>query len=287
MRVANPEFTCYPGQMRWSLLLSLAAFLFTLPASAAPPPAKPKPKQVSASTAKPVVQRVPGEQPQRIGGRNLRAGRVAVSQGKRSAMFRSVMFRSAANRHAQYPHPGLDGSGIEAGNFCGQMQMPAAELVHVSRGMTRGHVGIDLMAPHGSPAHAAAAGTVIYAGWYYAYGNIVDISHADGVVTRYAHLSAVDPKATEGATVPAGAEIGKVGATGHATGPHIHFEVRVGGRPVNPKPYLGMASCTGVDAQEEILEAYAADPAPRVTRRAARNANRSVKRVAARRQVVR
>ena len=279
MWVANPEFTCYRGGMRWSLLLSLAAFLFTIPAVAAPPPAKPKPKISSVTTTKAVAQLALGQVPQRIGGRNLRAGRATALHGKRAAMF-----RSAANRHAQYPHPGLDGSGAEASNFCGQMLMPAADLLNVSRGMTRGHAGIDLMAPHGSPARAAAAGTVIYAGWYYAYGNIVDISHADGVVTRYAHLSTLSPDATEGATIQAGAEIGKVGATGHATGPHIHFEVRVGGRPVNPKPYLAMASCTGTDPQEEILEAYAADPPPRTIRRAARTAHRPVKRVVVRHQ---
>ena len=248
--------------MRWSLLLSLAAFLFTLPAAGAAPPAKPTPakpklRQVTATTAKPVVHRADVTSGRPINGRNLRAARYA------------------GMKYAQHAHPGLDGSGVEAGNFCGHMLMPAAELKEVSRGLSRGHAGLDLMAPHGSPVRAAAAGTVIYAGWYYAYGNIVDIRHADGVITRYAHMSALSPEAGEGVAVQAGEEIGKVGATGHASGPHIHFEVRIGGRPVSPKPYLALASCAGVEPQDEILEASAGDPQPRAVHRTQRAARRA------------
>jgi len=176
-------------------------------------------------------------------------------------------------------HPGLSGSGDDAMAFCGHMTMPAAHLREISRGFSRGHSGIDLMAPHGSPIHAAIAGTVIYAGWYYAYGNIVDIRHADGVVTRYAHMSAFAPGIAPGEAVQAGEEIGKVGATGRAHGAHVHFEVRVGGRAIDPKPYLGLASCDGAGPRDEILEAYASErPAPAATRRTAPRGRATAKR---------
>ena len=155
-----------------------------------------------------------------------------------------------------------------AGGYCGHMAMPAVALREVSRGFSRGHVGVDLMAAHGTPIRAAAAGSVIYAGWYFAYGNIVDIRHADGVVTRYAHMSAFAPGLAAGTPVQAGEEIGKVGATGRAHGAHVHFEVRLNGRAVDPKPYLALASCSPSAPREEILEAYADDRPARATRRA-------------------
>lgn len=155
--------------------------------------------------------------------------------------------------------------GIDGG-YCGQMLMPAMALREVSRGFRHGHAGIDLMAPHGSPIRAAAAGSVIYAGWYYAYGNIVDLRHADGVVTRYAHMSVFAPQIAAGTQVAAGEEIGNVGATGRATGAHVHFEVRLHGRAVDPRPYLALSSCDSPAGGPEILEAYA-DERPTVAAR--------------------
>jgi murein DD-endopeptidase MepM/ murein hydrolase activator NlpD len=135
--------------------------------------------------------------------------------------------------------------GPRAESVCSTgMVMPPENLREISRGFGRGHTGIDLMAPYGSPIHAAAGGTVVYAGWYYAYGNIVDIRHADGLITRYAHMSAFAPGTAPGAPVAAGAVIGQVGMNGRAHGPHVHFEVRVEGHAVDPKPYLALATCT-------------------------------------------
>ena len=74
-------------------------------------------------------------------------------------------------------------------NACPGMIMPPAQLREISRGFGHGHTGIDLMAPYGSPIRAAAGGVVVFAGWYFAYGKIVDIRHADGLITRYAHMS--------------------------------------------------------------------------------------------------
>ena len=141
---------------------------------------------------------------------------------------------------------------------CSGMLMPPEHLSYVSRGFGHGHTGVDLMAPLGSPIRAAAGGTVIYAGWYFAYGNIVDIRHADGLITRYAHMAAFAPGIAPGATVAAGAVIGQVGMTGRAHGPHVHFEVRVDGRAVDPKPYLALAPCPR-SAPEPLEEARAPD----------------------------
>jgi murein DD-endopeptidase MepM/ murein hydrolase activator NlpD len=123
------------------------------------------------------------------------------------------------------------------------MMMPPETLREVSRGFGGGHSGIDLMAPYGSPIRAAAGGTVIYAGWYYAYGKIVDIQHTDGLITRSAHMSEFAPGIAPGTPVAAGAVIGRVGMTGRAHGAHVHFEVRVAGHAVDPKPYLALAKC--------------------------------------------
>lgn len=142
------------------------------------------------------------------------------------------------------------------------MAMPPLELRTISRGFSRGHVGIDLMAPRGSPIRAAAGGTVIYAGWYYAYGNIVDIQHADGVITRYAHMLRFAPGIGSGTPVAAGGIIGEVGATGRATGTHVHFEVRINGRAVDPRPYLGLSGCDNVPRAEPLEEAHAPEEAP-------------------------
>ena len=129
------------------------------------------------------------------------------------------------------------------GSACGGMILPPEHLNYVSRGFSGGHTGVDLMAPFGSPIRAAAGGTVVFAGWYFAYGKIVDIRHADGLITRYAHMSEFAPGIEPGAPVAAGAVIGRVGMTGRAHGPHVHFEVRVDGRAVDPKPYLALAPC--------------------------------------------
>jgi len=106
-------------------------------------------------------------------------------------------------------------------------------------GKSEFHEGIDLGAPYGAPIRAAAAGVVTFAGQMQGYGNIVIVQHPGGMETRYAHQSAM--RVTKGQPVAAGEVIGAVGATGEATGPHLHFEVRLGGEPVDPAPYLGLA----------------------------------------------
>ena len=97
----------------------------------------------------------------------------------------------------------------------------------------RFHSGIDLLAAAAAPVGAAGAGTVRFAGWDSGgYGNLVVIDHANGVSSWYAHLSRID--VTSGTTVTTGTQVGLVGATGNATGPHLHFEVRLRGAVTDP-----------------------------------------------------
>lgn len=98
------------------------------------------------------------------------------------------------------------------------------------------HAGIDIAADTGEPVAAAESGRVIRAGWYGGYGKCVDIDHGGGVVTRYAHLFAIE--AGVGERVSRGEVVGYVGSTGNATGPHLHFEVIVNGEPLNPVLFL-------------------------------------------------
>jgi murein DD-endopeptidase MepM/ murein hydrolase activator NlpD len=98
------------------------------------------------------------------------------------------------------------------------------------------HAGIDIAVPYGTPIHAAAAGTVVLAGWVTGYGNYTCIDHGGGMATCYAHQSAF--AVSQGASVAQGQVIGYVGCTGHCFGPHLHFEVRINGTPVDPLGYL-------------------------------------------------
>lgn len=100
----------------------------------------------------------------------------------------------------------------------------------------RMHTGIDIDGNTGNPVHAAEDGVVIQAGWYAEYGKFIAIRHADGVVTRYGHLSSID--VTEGQRVSRGEYIGAVGSTGRSTGSHLHFEVLKNGDFQNPLAYL-------------------------------------------------
>ncbi|SAK96500.1 peptidase M23B [Caballeronia fortuita] len=100
------------------------------------------------------------------------------------------------------------------------------------------HPGIDLVAPTGTPVLATAAGRVIHAGPMPGYGNTVEIDHGNGFITRYAHASKINVHV--GQQVQPGATIAEVGSTGRSTGPHLHFEVRVAGKPVDPADYLAL-----------------------------------------------
>ncbi|MDQ4098780.1 MAG: peptidoglycan DD-metalloendopeptidase family protein, partial [Actinomycetota bacterium] len=108
--------------------------------------------------------------------------------------------------------------------------------VHPIYGSVRLHTGHDLAANSGEPIRAAGDGTVVSAGWMGGYGNATVIDHGGGLATLYAHQSAV--LAGTGEQVAKGQVIGRVGCTGSCTGPHLHYEVRIKGTPVDPAPYL-------------------------------------------------
>lgn len=101
------------------------------------------------------------------------------------------------------------------------------------------HAGLDFKGPVGAPIFAAARGRVAFVGQRNGYGNCVEIDHGNGLMTRYAHMSAFRTRVGE--TVMAGQTIGAVGSTGRSTGPHLHFEVHLNGQPVNPRPFLEVA----------------------------------------------
>ncbi|MEN9924005.1 MAG: Murein DD-endopeptidase MepM [Pseudomonadota bacterium] len=98
------------------------------------------------------------------------------------------------------------------------------------------HPGLDFKGPTGAPIYAAAPGRVSFVGQRSGYGNVVEIDHGHGLLTRYAHMSGF--RTQVGKAVIPGELIGLIGNTGRSTGPHLHFEVRINDRPVNPRPFL-------------------------------------------------
>ena len=141
----------------------------------------------------------------------------------------------------------LASQGSSSGAFPtggGQLLWPAAGPLtssygyrtHPIFGDTRLHSGIDIGAAYGAPVIAADGGTVIFAGVMSGYGNAIVVDHGNGLATTYNHLSSFLVASGQG--VARGSQIGAVGCTGYCTGPHLHFEVRVNGNPVDPMPYL-------------------------------------------------
>ncbi len=137
--------------------------------------------------------------------------------------------------------------GIQSGitfRGTGQFLFPAAgEItsgfgwrIHPILGYERFHAGIDFGSDYGSAIYAAEAGVVVFAGWYGGYGNAIILDHGGGLTTLYAHSSEL--YVSEGQTVQRGQVVAVVGSSGLSTGPHLHFEVRANGEPVDPAAYL-------------------------------------------------
>jgi murein DD-endopeptidase MepM/ murein hydrolase activator NlpD len=128
------------------------------------------------------------------------------------------------------------GSGSLSWPVSGPVTSPFGWRIHPILGYKKFHTGIDIGVGYGVPIHSAAAGTVIYATWMGGYGNVIIVDHGNGLSTLYAHQSSL--AVGSGARVARGQTIGYVGSTGFSTGPHLHFEVRVNGNPVDPMGYL-------------------------------------------------
>ncbi|MDQ3365558.1 MAG: M23 family metallopeptidase [Myxococcota bacterium] len=120
------------------------------------------------------------------------------------------------------------------------------------------HTGTDFRGKRGTPVLAAGGGVVTFAGRMGGYGNIVHVDHGGGVITRYAHLRRIE--ASRGAAVAAGEQIGQLGSTGRATGPHLHFEVRLDGRPVDPVTAMTVAQLSREAPAMGKVAAFALSP---------------------------
>jgi murein DD-endopeptidase MepM/ murein hydrolase activator NlpD len=120
------------------------------------------------------------------------------------------------------------------------------------------HSGADIRAKPGTPVYAAGDGVVIFAGRQGGYGNLVTVDHGGGVVTRYAHLRRIHT--AKGETLTGGKRIGQVGTTGRTTGPHLHFEVRLDGNPVDPTTALTVGRLQREAPEQGKLAAFALSP---------------------------
>jgi murein DD-endopeptidase MepM/ murein hydrolase activator NlpD len=109
------------------------------------------------------------------------------------------------------------------------------------------HSGLDFKGPIGTPILATADGKITFAGWQGGYGNTIEITHSNGLVTRYAHMSGFN--VSLGQNVSRGVQIGRMGSTGRSTGSHLHFEVRINGAAINPMKFL--------EANPDVLEIQA------------------------------
>jgi murein DD-endopeptidase MepM/ murein hydrolase activator NlpD len=175
-----------------------------------------------------------------LSARRLKASALASSRESRAEYLAEVealaaqsAALAAAIRDAQAG--GSNGSGTPS---AAGLVWPVNGPVVSGYGMRWGrmHEGIDIAAGLGTPIRAAAAGTVIHAGWLGGYGNLVVLDHGDGLATAYAHASAI--LVGVGQSVAQGETVSLVGSTGNSTGPHLHFEVRVNGTAVDPLLYL-------------------------------------------------
>ncbi|MEH2147341.1 murein hydrolase activator EnvC family protein [Nostoc sp.] len=130
----------------------------------------------------------------------------------------------------------IRGTGVMAYPSDASTSSPFGWRVHPILGYRRFHAGLDFAASYGSKIRAADSGRVIFAGWYGGYGRAVIIDHGNGMTTLYGHTSEL--YVSEGQAVERGQAIAAVGSTGFSTGPHLHFEVRRNGTPVDPANYL-------------------------------------------------
>jgi murein DD-endopeptidase MepM/ murein hydrolase activator NlpD len=181
---------------------------------------------------------------QRIADLTAEADALAAEQSKLEDLIRQRQAALEAARKAREAAGQAVGNGLSRLPTAGSGVSPSGFIWPVQGVLTSGfgprwgrmHTGIDIAAPSGTPIHAAKAGEVIFTGWLGGYGNAVILDHGDGIATLYGHQSRIG--CSEGQILNQGDVLGFVGTTGHSTGNHLHFEVRVDTKPRNPRPYL-------------------------------------------------
>ena len=181
---------------------------------------------------------------QRIAELTAEADALAAEQSKLEDLIRQRQAALEAARKAREAAGQAAGNALSRLPQAGSGVSPSGFIWPVQGVLTSGfgprwgrmHTGIDIAAPAGTPIHAAKAGEVMYAGWINGYGNTVVLDHGDGIATLYGHQSRLG--STEGQVLNQGDVLGFVGSTGHSTGNHLHFEIRVDAQPRNPRPYL-------------------------------------------------
>jgi murein DD-endopeptidase MepM/ murein hydrolase activator NlpD len=167
----------------------------------------------------------PVEPEERLATRAPRDARERLQEEVRAELAKAPMYLAAyrpSSRGLIWPLQGVISSGFGSRNL--------------SVAGSTFHLGLDIVSPIGTPILAAQAGVVSRAGWGGHYGYVVYLDHEGGMQTRYAHLNRID--VSVGERVRQGDPLGVVGETGATTGPHLHFEVRISGRAVNPRDYL-------------------------------------------------
>jgi murein DD-endopeptidase MepM/ murein hydrolase activator NlpD len=170
--------------------------------------------------------------------RGRKKERLASVQESKSEYLHEVAGLQAASRQVTAQLQSSGSSSYSSTPSSSGLIWPVNGPVVSGFGMRWGrmHEGIDIGVGYGTPIHAAASGTVVYSGWMSGYGNFVIIDHGGGMATAYGHQSAI--AVGNGQSVSQGQVIGYVGCTGHCFGPHLHFEVRINGSPVDPLGYL-------------------------------------------------
>ena len=162
---------------------------------------------------------------------------VAAEYVNRGEHFKAVRY-TAPDGTTGYYEP--DGSNLERGFLRYPIEFSRIssnfnpKRLHPIHNTVRPHNGVDLAAPTGTPIKSAAAGRITFAGWKHGYGRVVLIRHDETYETRYAHMSGFKGNLSRGDSVAKGDVIGYVGMTGAATGPHLHYELRVRGKPLDP-----------------------------------------------------
>jgi murein DD-endopeptidase MepM/ murein hydrolase activator NlpD len=225
------KFDRKPGPFILALIAALSLSAVSVRAQDMDALAATRPRRVTqqlVDAPRPTPTMVAVKQPEQAEQENVDNTNVVVPDQpkivKRNANAISVPVDASKNELAYKEQP-TSSSNIRIGSSFGYRRDPFTRRA-------RFHSGLDIKAKWGDPVGASHPGTVQFAGWYHGYGNLIIIDHGGGVTTYYGHLSSFAVGA--GDKVERGDVIGYAGSTGRATSPHLHYEVRIDGNPVNP-----------------------------------------------------